>query len=84
MSDQDSVTMTGHLKVSVLLPVYNAGEYLEPCLDSVFGQTYDNIELISIDDGSTDGSADLLDRYAAMHGDRMVVVHQRNSGVSVT
>lgn len=84
MSDQDSATMTGRLKVSVLLPVYNAGEYLEPCLDSVFGQTYDNIELISIDDGSTDGSADLLDRYAAMHGDRMVVVHQRNSGVSVT
>ena len=41
MSDQDSATMTGHLKVSVLLPVYNAGEYLEPCLDSVFGQPFD-------------------------------------------
>ena len=84
MSSQDNETVADCPKVSVLLPVYNAGMYLEPCLDSVFFQTYENIELVAIDDGSTDGSADVLDRYAATYGDRMVVVHQQNSGVSAT
>lgn len=69
-------------KVSVLLPVYNAGDYLERCLESVFGQTYSNIELVAIDDGSSDGSPNVLDAYAAREPDRMVVEHRANAGVA--
>ncbi len=68
--------------VSVVIPVYNGERYLSAAIGSVVGQTYDNWELLVIDDGSTDGSAAVCDKYAA--GDtRIKVWHQPNGGVNV-
>ena len=50
-------------KISVIIPVYNTQEYLSECLDSLINQTLSNIEIICIDDGSTDNSADILHEY---------------------
>jgi len=66
-------------KVSVVVPVYNVGDYLGKCLDSVLGQTLKDIEVICVDDGSTDSSPAVLARYAA--GDsRVRVLSQANAG----
>ena len=67
--------------ILVIIPVYNPGPHLYRCLDSIIGQTYRNLQIILIDDGSTDGSGEVCDQYAAKD-DRIVVVHQPNSGVS--
>ena len=67
--------------VSVVIPVYNTDRYLEECLDAVLSQTLQSIEVICIDDGSTDGSARLLDEIADRDS-RVRVVHQENAGVS--
>ena len=69
--------------VSIVVPVYNAKDYLEACLDSIINQTYKNIEIILIDDGSNDGSGDVLDVYA-QKDKRIKVVHNTNHGVSYT
>lgn len=68
-------------KVSVVVPVYNVEEYLEECIDSILNQTYPNIELILVDDGSVDKSGYICDQYA-LADDRIHVVHKKNSGVS--
>ena len=67
--------------ISIIIPVFNAGGHLKKCLDSVVGQTWRNLEIILIDDGSTDGSGDLCDEYAAKDK-RITCLHQVNSGVS--
>lgn len=67
--------------ISVIIPIYNPGKYLKPCLDSIINQTYRKLEIILIDDGSTDGSGEVCDRYAAQDG-RVICVHQKNAGVS--
>ena len=67
--------------LSVIIPVYNAAGFLPRCLDSLCGQTYSNLEMICVDDGSTDNSAAILDAYAAKD-DRIKVIHQENAGVS--
>ena len=60
--------------ISIVIPVYNVEAYLERCLDSVLAQTYRNLEIILVDDGSTDSSTQIVDRYA--HKDsRVVVIH---------
>lgn len=66
-------------KISVIVPVYNKKDYLEQCIDSVLSQKYGNLELLLTDDGSTDGSGEICDRYAAKDG-RVRVFHQENGG----
>lgn len=69
-------------RVSVVLPVYNAERYLARCLDSVLGQTYPNVEVVAVDDGSSDGSPAILDGYAARNPGRVIVEHRANGGAA--
>ena len=67
--------------ISVVVPVYNAERYLEPCLNSILSQTYKNLEILCVNDGSTDGSPEILKRIAAADP-RVIVLDQENTGVS--
>jgi len=69
-------------KVSIIIPCYNVEEYLKECLDSVLSQSLDDIEVICIDDGSTDSTPAILELYKEKDR-RMTVIRQPNSGVSV-
>lgn len=70
------------LMVSIIVPIYNTYKYLPLCLNSILNQTYKNIEIILIDDGSTDGSEKLCDHYAKGN-DKIKVIHKENEGLSV-
>ncbi|MCI9629468.1 glycosyltransferase family 2 protein [Thomasclavelia cocleata] len=76
--------MDSKYKVSIIIPVFNAEDYLSRCLDSVINQTYKNIEVIAVDDGSNDNSSNILDNYANKYKDIICVYHQKNIGVSKT
>lgn len=67
--------------ISVVIPVYNTVRYLRQCLDSVISQTYSDLEILIVDDGSTDGSADICDEYEK-RDKRISVFHVENSGPS--
>lgn len=68
-------------KLSIIVPVYNVRKYLDRCINSVYSQTFSDWELILVDDGSTDGSADLCDQWGSL--DRKIkVIHQSNAGLS--
>ena len=69
-------------KVSVIIPVFNAEQYLRECLDSVVNQTLKDIEIICIDDGSTDGSLDILNEYA-QKDNRIMILTQQNQGAGM-
>ena len=71
----------GYPVVSVIIPVYNSEKYTEKCIRSLLGQTYRNLELLIIDDGSTDQSGTILDRLAK-EDDRIRMIHQKNAGVA--
>lgn len=68
-------------KISVIIPVYNIVDYLRECVESVLHQTYQNLEIILVDDGSTDASGELCDRFARIDN-RIIVVHKENGGLS--
>lgn len=70
-------------KVSIIIPVYNAGKYLRECLDSVFNQSLKDIEVICINDGSTDNSFEILKEYDKKYNN-MILINQKNSGVIKT
>lgn len=70
-------------KVSIIVPVYNAQEYLKRCVDSILSQDYRDFELLLMDDGSKDASGEICDAYAQQDG-RVRVVHKENTGVSDT
>lgn len=67
--------------ISVIIPVYNVEKYLRRCLDSVVAQTYRNLEIICVDDGSVDESGKICDQYAVRDA-RIKVIHQENQGLS--
>lgn len=68
------------IKVSVIMPVYNSGKYLDIAVKSILSQSLREIELILVDDGSTDGSSEQCDKYALLDN-RVVVLHQKNGGI---
>ena len=70
-----------HDLISVIVPVYNMKNYLERCVNSVLNQTYERLEIILVDDGSTDASPEMCDAYARQDG-RVKVVHKENGGLS--
>lgn len=67
--------------ITVIVPVYNAERDLTACMDSILAQEYRNLQVIAVDDGSADRSAELLDRYAEQDS-RVMVIHQQNAGPS--
>lgn len=67
--------------ISVIIPVYNVEKYLEECVNSVLAQTYKNIEIILVDDGSTDSSGKLCDKFKEQNS-TVQVIHQKNAGLS--
>ena len=67
--------------ISIVIPIFNVSKYLEKCIDSIINQTYKNLEIILIDDGSTDNSGEICDKYS-QKDNRIKVVHQKNQGVS--
>lgn len=69
------------MKISVIVPIYNVEEYLEECLDSVIAQTFSDWEMILVDDGSTDSSGEIAEKYAQQY-DNVFVIHQVNGGLS--
>lgn len=73
--------MINNPRVSVIVPIYNVEKYLERCLESLINQTLKDIEIIAINDGSTDGSLDILNKYAR-YDRRIKVIDKENSGVS--
>lgn len=67
------------MKVSVIVPVYNMEKYLSECLDSILNQTLDKVEVLCIDDSSTDSSLAILDRYSRLNS-KVIIFHQKNQG----
>ena len=67
--------------ISVIVPVYNVEQYLDRCVCSILNQTYQNLEIILVDDGATDSSGRMCDEYAK-RDERIKVVHKQNGGLS--
>ena len=69
-------------KISIVVPVYNVKRYLAQCIESMINQTLNDIEIILVDDGSTDGSGEMCDEYA-QRDNRLIVIHKENEGLSM-
>ena len=70
-------------KISIIVPVYNVAGYLKESIESIIKQTYKKLQIILVDDGSTDQSGTICDQYARTD-DRIVVIHQKNQGISAS
>ena len=68
-------------KISIIIPVYNAQKHLKNCIESLLCQTYSNIEMIFVDDGSSDRSLEIICTYAAKHSS-IQWIHKENGGVA--
>ena len=68
--------------ISVVVPVYNVEKYLERCVDSIIKQTYKNLDIILVDDGSQDNSGKICDKYKEKYNN-IQVIHQKNQGLSI-
>ena len=73
--------MKDSFKISVIVPIYNVEPYLEECINSIIHQTYQNIEIILVDDGSPDNCGKICDRFAQIDN-RIIVIHKENGGLS--
>lgn len=71
-------------KISIIIPVYNGEKYIGRCLDSVLNQTFDDVEVLAINDGSKDGSLDVLKDYEGKYPEKIKVLTQENQGVAKT
>ena len=78
---QPTPSLNQNPKVSIIIPIYNTEKYLKKCLNSITNQSYKNLEIILIDDGSTDNSGKIADEYAKKDT-RIKVIHQKNAGQS--
>ena len=76
---ENNHTMMNHPDICIIIPVCNTEKLLPACIESICGQTLRNLDIILIDDGSTDGSGEICDRYAAKD-DRIRVFHTKNQG----
>lgn len=72
--------MDNQILVSVVLPIYNVEKYMDRCINSIINQTYKNLEIILVDDGSTDHSPQMCDEYAGKDS-RIKVVHKQNGEI---
>lgn len=72
--------MENNIKVSIIMPVYNSGNYLRGAIDSILNQSFKKIELILVDDGSVDDTPSICDYYHS-HDTRVIVIHQKNGGI---
>ncbi len=72
-----------NILISVIIPVYNVEKYIKPCVDSVLAKSYTNMEIILVNDGSTDFSGQVCDECAVKYPDIIKVVHQKNQGLSM-
>ena len=79
--NKDCKALETKIKVSVIVPVYQVEPWIDECMNSLIHQTLKEIEIICIDDGTTDKCGEILDRYAK-NDDRIIVIHQENQGVS--
>ncbi|HEX7869299.1 MAG TPA: glycosyltransferase family 2 protein, partial [Chryseobacterium sp.] len=69
-------------KVSVIVPVYNVENYLAKCLDSLVNQTYQNLEILVVNDGSKDGSEEIIKQYSEQYSDKIKAFTKENGGLS--
>ena len=79
-----NISMVESKKISVLVPVYNVREYLPKCLDSLERQTYRNLEIIFVDDASTDGSADFVEKNLYRFANARLIRHEKNKNLFLT
>lgn len=77
----NNIEAINNLKVSIIIPAYNVEKYIEKCVESVVNQTYQNIEILAIDDGSKDNTGKILDELQ-LGDERIRVIHKENGGVS--
>ena len=68
--------------LSIIIPAFNIEQYISRCLDSLINQSYKNIEIIVVNDGSTDSTGDIIDSYVKKDN-RIKVIHKNNEGVSI-